>query len=140
SQITIRDAEVKRAEIGHIRRLLAHMDCLESLSSEAEAANSQDNGSPLIVLMSPCGRIVQICMALAAGTKLGPHEIIAPIGAGGMGEVYRARDTRLDRIVAVKISREKFSERFEGEARFIAALNHPHICQLYDVGPDYLVM
>src|SRR5262245_47426718 len=79
-------------------------------------------------------------MALAAGTKLGPHEIIAPIGAGGMGEVYRARDTRLDRIVAVKISKEKFSERFEGEAHFIAALNHPHICQLYDVGPDYLVM
>jgi Tol biopolymer transport system component/tRNA A-37 threonylcarbamoyl transferase component Bud32 len=79
-------------------------------------------------------------MALAAGTNLGPYEIIAPIGAGGMGEVYKARDTRLDRIVAVKISKEKFSERFEREARSIAALNHPHICQLYDVGPDYLVM
>jgi Tol biopolymer transport system component/predicted Ser/Thr protein kinase len=79
-------------------------------------------------------------MALAAGAKLGPYEILALIGAGGMGEVYKARDTRLDRTVAIKVSQEKFSERFEREARSIAALNHPHICQLYDVGPDYLVM
>jgi Tol biopolymer transport system component/tRNA A-37 threonylcarbamoyl transferase component Bud32 len=71
---------------------------------------------------------------------LGPYEILAPIGAGGMGEVYKARDTRLDRLVAIKISKEKFSERFERETRSIAALNHPHICQLHDVGPDYLVM
>src|SRR6266511_5402227 len=79
-------------------------------------------------------------MALSAGTRLGPYEILAPIGAGGMGEVYKARDTRLDRIVAIKVSREQFSERFEREARAVAALNHPHICQLYDVGPNYLVM
>src|SRR5215510_2303328 len=79
-------------------------------------------------------------MALVAGTRLGPYEIVAPIGAGGMGEVYKARDTRLDRIIAVKVSREQFSERFEREARAVAALNHPHICQLYDVGPNYLVM
>src|SRR5215469_18654548 len=79
-------------------------------------------------------------MALAAGTKLGPYEILSRIGAGGMGEVYKARDTRLDRIVALKFSKEKFSERFEREARSIAALNHPHICTIYDVGPDYLVM
>src|SRR5881397_351337 len=79
-------------------------------------------------------------MALSAGTLLGPYEILAPIGAGGMGEVYKARDTRLDRIVAVKISAEQFSERFEREARAVAALNHPHICTLYDVGPNYLVM
>ena len=79
-------------------------------------------------------------MPLSAGTKLGPYEIVAPIGAGGMGEVYRAKDTRLDRIVAVKVSRENFSERVEREARAVAALNHPHICQLYDVGPNYLVM
>src|SRR5216683_3222696 len=79
-------------------------------------------------------------MALATGTRLGPYEILAPIGAGGMGEVYKARDTRLDRIVAIKVSQEKFSERFEREARAVAALNHPHICQLYDVGPNYLVM
>ena len=79
-------------------------------------------------------------MPLSAGTRLGPYEILAPVGAGGMGEVWKARDTRLDRIVAIKVSKEKFSERFEREARSIAALNHPHICQLYDVGPDYLVM
>ena len=79
-------------------------------------------------------------MSLSAGTRLGPHEILSLIGAGGMGEVYKARDTRLDRIVAIKVSREQFSERFEREARAVAALNHPHICQLYDVGPNYLVM
>src|SRR6202048_3610298 len=79
-------------------------------------------------------------MPLSAGDKLGPYEILAPIGAGGMGEVWKARDTRLDRIVAIKTSQEKFSDRFEHEARAVAALNHPHICQLYDVGPNYLVM
>src|ERR1700688_1653311 len=79
-------------------------------------------------------------MPLTAGQRLGPYEIDARIGAGGMGEVYRARDTRLDRIVAIKISQERFSERFEREARAVAALNHPNICTLYDVGPNYLVM
>src|ERR1700684_1942623 len=79
-------------------------------------------------------------MPLSAGTRLGPYEILAPIGAGGMGEVYRARDTRLNRIVAIKVAHQKFSERFEREARAIAALNHPNICTLYDVGPNYLVM
>src|SRR5229473_6292820 len=74
------------------------------------------------------------------GEKLGPYEILAPIGAGGMGDVYKARDTRLDRIVAVKVSKTEFSERFEREARAVAALNHPNICQLYDVGANYLVM
>ena len=59
------------------------------------------------------------------GDRLGPYEIVAPIGAGGMGEVYKARDTRLDRVVAIKVSREQFSERFEREARAVAALNHP---------------
>src|SRR5712671_1566458 len=79
-------------------------------------------------------------MPLSVGDRLGPYEILSPIGAGGMGEVYKARDTRLDRVVAVKTSKEQFSERFEREARAVAALNHPHICQLYDVGPNYLVM
>ena len=79
-------------------------------------------------------------MSLSVGDRLGPYEILALIGAGGMGEVWKARDTRLDRIVAIKKSRSRFSERFEREARAIAALNHPHICALYDVGPDYLVM
>jgi Tol biopolymer transport system component/predicted Ser/Thr protein kinase len=79
-------------------------------------------------------------MPLSVGDRLGPYEILAPIGVGGMGEVWKARDTRLDRIVAIKTSKAQFSERFAREARAIAALNHPHICQLYDVGPDYLVM
>ena len=75
-----------------------------------------------------------------AGTRLGPYVLVSPIGAGGMGEVWKARDTRLDRIVAVKRLKGQHTARFEQEARAIAALNHPHICQLYDVGPDYLVM
>src|SRR5689334_8778926 len=79
-------------------------------------------------------------MVLSVGDKLGPYEILSAIGAGGMGEVWKARDSRLDRIVAVKISKEEFSERFDREARAVAALNHPHICQIYDVGPNYLVM
>src|ERR1700677_2483370 len=79
-------------------------------------------------------------MALAAGTRLGPYEILAPIGAGGMGEVYRAHDSRLDRDVAVKVSNAQFTERFTREARAIASLNHTIICHLYDVGPNYLVM
>src|SRR6201993_1302596 len=79
-------------------------------------------------------------MPLASGARLGPYEILAMIGEGGMGEVYRARDTRLNRDVALKVSKEQFSERFEREARAVAALNHPNICHLYDVGPNYLVM
>src|SRR6516165_3588133 len=89
-------------------------------------------------------------MALQPGTKLGPYEIAAPLGAGGMGEVYRARDTRLDRTVAIKILSQEVSrdplrkQRFEREAKTISNLNHPHICVLHDVGSQdglsYLVM
>src|ERR1035438_5060100 len=79
-------------------------------------------------------------MSLTVGAKLGPYEILAPLGAGGMGEVYRAHDTRLGRDVAIKLSKEQFSERFEREARAGAALHHPNICHLYDVAPNYLVM
>src|SRR5215471_12743752 len=89
-------------------------------------------------------------MALTPGTKLGPYEIVAPLGAGGMGEVYRARDTRLERTVAIKILPPHLSsdpvrkQRFEREAKIVSALNHPHICVLYDVGhqdgTDYLVL
>jgi Tol biopolymer transport system component len=89
-------------------------------------------------------------MPLSASTRLGPYEVIAPIGAGGMGEVYRAKDTRLDREVAIKILPESFAAdeqrrlRFEREAKAISSLNHPHICTLYDVGHQdathYLVM
>src|SRR6266699_6069871 len=89
-------------------------------------------------------------MTLTSGMKLGPYEIQSPLGAGGMGEVYRALDTRLDRTVAVKIlpshlsSNPEAKQRFEREARTISSLNHPHICVLHDVGSqdgvDFLVM
>src|SRR6202047_3892559 len=79
-------------------------------------------------------------MPLSLGDKLGPYEIVAPIGKGGMGEVWRARDPRLNRDVAIKISAAQFSERFEREAQASAAHNHPHICHLVDCGHDYLVM
>jgi Tol biopolymer transport system component/predicted Ser/Thr protein kinase len=79
-------------------------------------------------------------MAPTPGGRFGPYEILAPIGAGGMGEVFKARDTRLGRTVAIKVSAGRFTERFEREARAVAALSHPNVCTLYDVGPDYLVM
>src|SRR6516165_4242041 len=89
-------------------------------------------------------------MSLVSGTRLGPYEIVAPVGAGGMGEVYKAKDTRLDRTVAVKIlpsrgaAKPDARQRFEREAKAVSSLNHPHICALYDVGRengiDYLVM
>src|SRR4051812_9944077 len=83
-------------------------------------------------------------MAVSSRTKLGPYEIVGLIGKGGMGEVYRARDTRLDRTVALKLLNTAHAERFEREARAISSLNHPHICALYDVGTEngrsYLVM
>ena len=89
-------------------------------------------------------------MSLESGKQLGPYEVLAPLGAGGMGEVYRARDTRLDRTVAMKVLPSELSanpdlrERLEREARAISGLAHPHICTLYDVGQDdgidYLVM
>src|SRR6185295_7188572 len=90
------------------------------------------------------------CMPLAPGTRLGPYEILAPLGAGGMGEVYRARDTRLNRSVAVKVLPAHLSSnpdvrlRFEREARAVSSLNHPNICTLHDIGSqdgvDYLVL
>src|SRR5678810_88263 len=89
-------------------------------------------------------------MPLTAGTRLGPYEILSPLGAGGMGEVWKARDTRLDRTVAIKVLPAHLSlspevrQRFEREARTISQLSHPHVCALYDVGregeTEYLVM
>jgi serine/threonine protein kinase len=79
-------------------------------------------------------------MRLSAGDKLGPYEITGLIGKGGMGEVYRGTDTRLGRPVAIKVSSREFNDRFEREARAISALNHPNICTLHDIGPNYLVM
>ena len=89
-------------------------------------------------------------MTVESGTHLGPYEILSAIGAGGMGEVYRARDKRLDRTIAVKVlapnlsGNSEYRQRFEREARTVAALSHPHICPVYDIGThdglDYLVM
>ena len=81
-------------------------------------------------------------MALTAGTRLGPYEIVAPLGAGGMGEVYKATDTRLDRTVAIKVLPSKlanapeFRQRLEREARMVSSLSHPNICTLYDIGHE----
>jgi serine/threonine protein kinase len=81
-------------------------------------------------------------MSLAAGARLGPYEILAPLGEGGMGSVYRARDTRLDRAVAIKVLADplaldpQFRERLERDARTISQLNHPHICALHDIGRE----
>ena len=78
--------------------------------------------------------------ALSSWRSSGASEILSSLGVGGMGEVWKARDTRLNRLVAIKQMKREHSARFEQEARAIAALNHPHICQIYDVGPDYLVL
>jgi Tol biopolymer transport system component len=97
-----------------------------------------------LLSFEPSGRSLFDCPAwekrLAPGERLGPYEIVGRAGAGGMGEVWKARDTRLGRDVAIKVCAERFSDRFRREARAIAALNHPHICTLYDVGADCLVM
>src|ERR1700674_652994 len=79
-------------------------------------------------------------MPLSPGMQLGTYEILSPIGAGGMGEVDRAHDPRMGRDVAIKISAERFSERFSREVHAVAALNHPNMCTRYDVGSNYLVM
>src|ERR1051326_9267730 len=79
-------------------------------------------------------------MPLSAGERVGPYNMLALVGKGGMGEVYQAHDDRLQRDVAIKVSRAQFTERFTREARTIASLNHTNICHLYDVGPNYLVM
>ena len=78
--------------------------------------------------------------AWTPGTQVGPYQIVSRLGEGGMGEVFKARDTRLGREVAIKTAHEEFSGRFQREARAISALNHPNICTLHDIGPDYLVM
>src|SRR5215831_14924015 len=85
-------------------------------------------------------QLIDSSASLQPGQSLGPYRIGSFVAAGGMGEVYRATDTRLNREVAIKACAGRFSERFEREARLVASMNHPNICQLYDVGPNYLVM
>src|SRR5215471_20730149 len=101
---------------------------------EIESSGGLLDQSPINVLADPTQTVI------ARGTQLGPYRIEAVLGAGGMGKVYRAIDTRLGRPVALKQSRLEFSKRFEREARLIASLNHPNICTLLDVGHKYLVM
>ena len=103
---------------------------------EADSAEALIDGSAI----DAAAQLLDNDNPLPAGAQLGPYRIEELLGSGGMGQVYRARDMRLGRMVALKISREEFGERFDQEARVIAGLNHPHICHLYDVGPNYLVM
>ncbi len=114
------------------------------LRSEVESLLAQDASKPGTLdrpawdgLVSPSGSSMA---PITSGTQLGPYKIEGPLGEGGMGEVFRGVDTRLGRSVAVKTSREQFSARFDREARAISSLNHPNICTLYDVGPNFLVM
>jgi len=111
------------------------------LQREVISLISKDQ-SPMSALSHPVAKLAldSTTTALMCGTQLGPYRIEGVLGAGGMGQVYQALDTRLGRKVAVKVSAKRFSERFEREARAIAALNHPHVCTLYDIGPNYLVM
>src|SRR6516164_7370505 len=113
-----------------------------SLRREVESLLAADGADALVdqPAMDIAAELLDDGAPLAPGTELGPYRIENLIGSGGMGRVYRAGDTRLNRTVAIKISKQGFGERFEREARAVAALNHPHICQLYDVGPNYLVM
>jgi serine/threonine protein kinase len=119
------------------------------MSHEHDLLERPDDGQklsvPLFEAEAPAerqhlGRISQRLMPLSAGASLGPYKILAPIGAGGMGEVYRARDTRLGREVAIKVLPEAFARdadrlaRFDREARAVSSLNHPHICVLHDIG------
>jgi len=109
---------------------------LELLLSQSDSSDTA-LGRPVWEVVA---RVPETSVGLTAGTRLGPYEIRGPLGEGAMGTVYRALDTRLGRGVAIKVSSERFSARFEREARAISALNHPNICTLYDVGSNYLVL
>jgi serine/threonine protein kinase/Tol biopolymer transport system component len=113
-----------------------------SLRREVESLLAADGTDALVdqPAMDLAAELLDDGAPLAPGAELGPYRIEKLIGSGGMGRVYRARDARLNRTVAIKISKQGFGERFEREARAVAALNHPNICQIYDIGPNYLVM
>jgi serine/threonine protein kinase/Tol biopolymer transport system component len=111
---------------------------VSSLLENHPSAGDEDGAAPWAAVVA--ARLAAEQVSLKLGSCLGPYRVEAFLAAGGMGEVYRATDTRLNRDVAIKISAAKFGERFEREARIIASLNHPNICRLYDVGPNYLVM
>jgi tetratricopeptide (TPR) repeat protein len=108
---------------------------------ESLLAHDQSQNDVLVAAISDAASEPSVACPIPdfVGKQIGPYEILAHIGSGGMGDVYEARDTRLSRTVAIKFSKAQFTERFDREARAVAALNHPYICQLYDVGPNYLV-
>lgn len=119
-------------------------EVLQMLRAEAESGGPIDHPAlvafrPIVAEESGTGDL-GVKDLVAPGAQFGPYRIEGPLGAGGMGQVYRARDTRLGRLVAIKVVAGEFTDRFQREARAIAGLNHPHICTLYDVGPGYLVM
>ena len=136
-----RRAEFLRLQCGPDDALLKEVESL--LARDAQPLGALDRPAwegmeSLLHPVIPDGRPADA--PVPVGTAIGPYRITEVLGAGGMGRVYRADDTRLGRVVALKVSKTRFSERFEREARAIAALNHPNICQLYDVGPNFLVM
>src|SRR5271170_2639015 len=110
------------------------------LRSAVEALLAQDGSALERPVWEDHASILQTVTVFSVGMQLGPYKVERKIGEGGMGEVYRATDTRLSRAVAIKTCHREFDERFQREARAIASLNHRHICSLYDVGPNYLVM
>jgi eukaryotic-like serine/threonine-protein kinase len=118
--------------------LLEHTD--PDIRSRVERMLAIESGSGILDASPPAFLADPTKTVLAPGAQLGPYKIETHIGAGGMGTVYRAIDTRLGRVVAIKIAAERYSVRFQIEAQAISTLNHPHICTLYDVGPNYLVM
>jgi serine/threonine protein kinase len=115
-------------------------DADPELRREVQAMLAQKSGGKILDQAAFDPTIDSTRTQVMVGSRLGPYKIEALLGRGGMGEVFRATDTRLGRAVAIKISQERFTDRFEREARAIAALNHPNICTLHDVGPNYLVM
>lgn len=113
----------------------------EELRRKVELLLAQDSTSEKILDHPAIELIVEATgTELKTGALLGPYRIDGLLGRGGMGDVFRATDTRLGRLVAIKVAQERFSDRFEREARLIATLNHPNVCTLYDLGPNYLVM
>jgi eukaryotic-like serine/threonine-protein kinase len=115
-------------------------DADPDLRSEVERLLAQDSEGGGKLLDQVAEDLIADQTPVTTGFRLGPYQIDAVLGQGGMGRIFRATDTRLGRAVAIKVSKERFSDRFENESRAIAALNHPNICTLHDVGPNYLVM
>ena len=127
-------------DLSPAERVARLKDSDPDLRQAVEAILGQDGSALEHPAWEGHASLLNTATVFSAGMLLGPYKIERKIGEGGMGEVYRATDTRLGRGVAIKTCRQEFSERFQREARAIASLNHPHICSLYDVGPNYLVM